>query len=103
MKQKDILLILIPTFIITILWVVFSIYHNLTTSTIVDPLTIQILPLNGAFDEKSIQSIKNRQRIDPLYELQEIPVLSPTPTPQEASPSAIPVEEEPAPTEEIIP
>lgn len=107
MKRKDFLIILVPSFIITILWVVFSIYHNLTTSTIIDPLTIQIIPIGGSFDEKSIQNIKNRQKVDPLFEFEAVPELNPTPMPSpapEATPSAIPTGiETPVPTEAIIP
>ncbi len=103
MKQRDFLIILIPAFILTILWVFFSIYHNYVTSTIKDPLTFQIIPIDGKFDRLTIENIKSRQRIDPLYELLTLPVtesaesleeeLIPTDTPQPS----------PTPTEEITP
>lgn len=111
MKRKDFLIILIPAFIVTVLWVIFTIYHSLTTSTITDPLTVQIIPISGTFDQKAIENIKNRARIEPLYDLQAIPQISPTPslsvslspTPK-ASPSAIPTGiETPVPTEQITP
>lgn len=94
MKQKDFLIILIPAFVLTILWVIFSIYHNYVTSTIKDPLSIQILPIQGKFDTKTIEELKNRERVNPLYEAQkasvsateeptitEEPTLLPTETP----------------------
>jgi len=89
MKQKDLLLLLVPLFMLTILWVIFNIYHNYVTSTIKDPLTFQIIPIVGKFDTNAINKIKNRQRINPLYEIQSrvSPNPSPSvkPTPQETS------------------
>jgi hypothetical protein len=93
MKQKNILLILIPTFVLTILWLIFSIYHNHVTSTIEDPLTIQIIPIKGTFDNEAIANIKGRNRVNPIYDVlvQEI---SPTPDPdsEEINPEEINVE-----------
>lgn len=104
MKQKDFLIILIPAFILTILWVVFSIYHNYATSTIKDPLTFQTIPIDGKFDKLTIENIKNRQRIDPLYELLALPSTGPSTNEEEITP--IPTdtpEPSPTPTEEITP
>lgn len=86
MKQKDFLLILIPGFIITVLWVIFNIYHSHVTSTITDPLSIQIIPINGKFDTNTISKIKDRQKIEPLYEAQVSSgavILTPTPAPSQ--------------------
>lgn len=85
MKQKDFLIILIPLFILTILWVVFNIYHNHVTSTIKDPLTFQIIPIEGKFDTNSINKIKNRQRVNPLYEKQSQINTTPIPTDEPTS------------------
>lgn len=85
-------------FLVTILWVIFNIYHNYVTSTIVDPLTVQIVPIDGKFNKTSLESIKDRKRLEPLFTAPIIdeevsPALSPSPTPtiqitQSASPSA---------------
>jgi hypothetical protein len=90
MKRNDILLILIPLSIFVILWIGFSIYHNVVTSTIIAPLTAQIEPITPSFDTNTIDSLKNREKITPVYEL-SVPVqnitvpasasASPTPTP----------------------
>lgn len=90
MKQKDLLIILVPAFILTILWVIFSIYHSYVTSTINDPLSIQILPIQGKFDTKTIEDLKNRESVNPLYEVQKASV-SATPEPTE-EPTLIPTE-----------
>lgn len=91
MKQKDFLMILVPLFILTILWVVFNIYHNYVTSTIKDPLSIQITPIEGKFDTNTINKIKDRKRVNPLYEIEVN--ISGAPTPEISSESA-----EPSPT-----
>ena len=71
MKQKDLLIILIPAFILTVLWVIFSIYHNFVSSTIKDPLTYQIIPIEGKFDNDSLIDILGRKRVTPTYEIEE--------------------------------
>lgn len=88
MKQKDFLIILVPLFVLTVLWVVFNIYHNYVTSTIKDPLSIQIIPIEGKFDTNTINKIKNRKRVDPLYEIEIQISETPTPTQEVSSESA---------------
>lgn len=81
MKQKDILVILIPAFIVTVLWVIFSVYHNYVTSTIKDPLTYQIIPIEGNFNIEGINKIKNRKNFNPAYNFEGGTSTTPTPTP----------------------
>lgn len=92
MKQKDFLIILVPLFILTVLWVVFNIYHNYVTSTIKDPLSIQIIPIEGKFDADTVNKIKNRKKVNPLFEIQA--QISDIPTPTQAV-SAEPIEVSP--------
>ena len=96
-KQKDLITLLVPLFILTVLWAIFNIYHNHVTSTIKDPLTFQIIPIEGKFDVKTINKLKGRQKINPLYEIQVVE--SPIPTPslepiltEEPSPELTPTE-----------
>ena len=81
MKKNDILLILIPLFLFVIMWIGFSIYHNVVTSTISQPLSIQITPITPDFDINTITGLKTRETIIPIYE-------SNTPTIVPASQSA---------------
>lgn len=82
MKQRELLIIIIPTFILTVLWVMFTVYHNSTTSTIEDPLSIQIIPISGQFDLKTLDSLKKRTKVEPEYEAGlTVNQLSPTPAP----------------------
>lgn len=69
MKQRDLLIILVPAFLLSILWIIFSIYHNLTTSTIKDPLNSQIIPIEGKFDTATINKLKEKQRVNPLFNI----------------------------------
>ncbi len=68
MKQKDILLLLIPFSLLVVLYIIFSIYHNVVTSTIPEVLNIQIIPISPDFDQKTIMDIKKREKVTPLFE-----------------------------------
>lgn len=68
MKEKDILLLLIPFSLIIALYIGSSIYHNLVTSTIPEVVNIQITPISPDFDQRSIMEIKNRDKITPIFE-----------------------------------
>lgn len=96
MKQKEFIYFLVPSFILTILWVIFSIYHNHVTSTVEDPLTYQIEPIEGRFDTNTIDAIKNRQKVNPLYEISA----SATPIPEEIVVEEEIIEPTPEPTPE---
>ena|SRR3989344_1140027 len=68
MKQRDILLIVVPTFIMVVLWVAFSVYHNHISSTISEPLSLQIEPIGESFDLNTLDNLKKRERLSPVYE-----------------------------------
>lgn len=72
MKQKDILLLLIPFSLIVALYIIFSIYHNIVTSTIPEVLNIQITPISPDFDQRTITNLKKREKITPVFEAGKI-------------------------------
>lgn len=80
MKQRDLLLLLVPFFLMVIAWVIFNIYHSSVTSTISDTLNIQITPINPIFDKKAIEAIKNRDDIEPVYDIPNSSLPPPTST-----------------------
>ncbi len=86
MKKNDILLILVPTFLCVVAWIGFSIYDNIVTSTISEPLNMQIIPINPKFDTDTINNLKKRNNVTPLYQLgvtvenEVAPIASPTAT-----------------------
>ncbi|MDP3726873.1 MAG: hypothetical protein Q8Q96_00990 [bacterium] len=78
MKQKDLLFLLVSASSLVFAWIVFSIYHNLATPTISQTLETSISPINPAFDKKTLEALKRREKAVPVYKLQNEP-LSPTP------------------------
>ncbi len=73
MKQKDLLLLIVSFFILVVAYLGFSVYHNSVTSTIPEVLNIQITPISPSFDQKTIDNIKKRRVITPLYEINTAP------------------------------
>lgn len=67
MKKKDILVLLIPSFIVVVLWVIFNVYHSYINSTIPTDINTQILYINPDFDLKTIDELKKRQIVEPIY------------------------------------
>lgn len=95
MKQGYILFLLISSFILTVVWIGFTIYHNIQTSTISDTLNVEIQPITAQFDTHTISAIKNRTKVLPLYQLDNVyksGITEPTPTlePTIAVPTVIP-------------
>lgn len=66
--QKDILYVSISCFVVVAVWVATNIYHANVTSTIEPDLQTQIVPINPTFDESTIQKIKSRKKILPVFE-----------------------------------
>lgn len=85
MKRKDVLIILIPTFIFAVLWIIFSIHHAVNTPTITENTSMQISPISPSFDNKTIDALKKREIVTPLYEIpgasNNLSPTLPTPTP----------------------
>lgn len=84
MKQKDLFMILIPSFVIVVFWIGLTIYHNSVSSTIPPALNIQIKPIDPNFNTKAIADLKRRKEITPMFEMAEIEKL-------QSSSSAIPI------------
>jgi hypothetical protein len=77
MKQKDIYMILIPSFVVVVFWIGLTIYHNSVSSTIPPALNVQIKPIDPNFDTKVITELKKREKIIPLFEASEPEASSP--------------------------
>ena len=100
--QKDILYISISSFVLVVLWVGFNLYHAYVTSTIEPDLQIKILPIEPRFDTETIEKLKTREKITPLYESDSASpeaVVAPLPTsPELPSVSEAPI---PLPTDSV--
>ncbi len=92
MKKNDIMVILVPSLLIVILWVIFNIYHSFITSTIPETLNLSIQPISADFDQKSISDIKSRGRVSPIFQLSGENIIvneNLTPTPPISTSSAV--------------
>lgn len=90
MKHKDIILLLASAFFLIVAWVAFNIYHNSVVSTTPEVLEKETLPINPNFDEATINKLKERKKVSPIYDL-KIP--SPSPADLSISPEASPAVE----------
>lgn len=88
-KQKETLVILWMTFFTVVVWIGLSIYHIWATSTIDSIDASAIVPINPRFDTTTLNKLKNREVVEPLYEFNTsaFPV---SPTPDEAEEPAFP-------------
>jgi hypothetical protein len=91
-KQKDILFILISSFIVVVAWIGFNLYHIWATSTVSQDVQAELTPIDPVFDPQTIEQLKTRENINPLFESQAsasatLPTQIPqsTPTPQVTS------------------
>ena len=86
MTHNRLLIILVLLLIFVVVWVVGNTYHNLNKSTISEETSREILPITPSFDLQTIDKLKKRKKINPIFKLER----SPTPTslqPQISSPS----------------
>lgn len=105
MKRNDVILFFGSICIIVFAWIGVSIYHASVTSTIEEPLRIHIIGIKPTFDTKTVEKLKQREKVAPLLEgisgiatPSATPSISPakTPTPSPsiqnavATPSATP-------------
>lgn len=67
MKQKELLSLLIFTFIVVLAWTGFSLYHAIRTSTISKEQAQTITPISPSFDAQTLAAIKERSTIVPLF------------------------------------
>lgn len=63
------LTILTSVFILVLIWIALSIYHNTITSTIPEALSIQVAPISPAFDTQTLEKLKKRKIVEPSFEL----------------------------------
>jgi len=106
MKYKDIIILLVSAFFLVIAWIIFNIHHNSVESTTPEDLKKEIAPISPTFDQPTIDKLKSRAKISPIYDLapQSTPPASisvvPEITKEEAgSPSALIA----SPAGEIVP
>ncbi|OGK55584.1 hypothetical protein A3B56_02430 [Candidatus Roizmanbacteria bacterium RIFCSPLOWO2_01_FULL_45_11] len=61
MNSKDLLFISIVTFLTTIAWTVYDIYHTAVTSTITPVQQELIKPINPGFDQETLELLRTKE------------------------------------------
>jgi hypothetical protein len=87
--KRDLIILLVSSFIVIVCWIGFSIYSRAVTSTIDEATTKQTAPIQPSFDTATINSLIKREKVEPLY--QSVGLVTPTPQ----------IEEEPTPNPTI--
>ena len=101
-KQKDILYILIPSFILLVFWIGFTIYNGAVSSTITEVQQVNIKPIAPSFDTATINELKKRKKVTPQNEAiiiteeanQVSPSLEPEISPSTPASDSVTLEEE---------
>lgn len=93
MNQRNIIIILTFSCIVTIAWVIFAVHHASVSGTLTTSVIEQIIPITPTFDQSVIDETKTRQPVDPIYDIQGVsptttPPVSLTPNPQANSTNA---------------
>ena len=65
-NYKNLTYLLIPTFVLILAWIAFSIYGSRVKSTITDVQSKQIRPISSTFDLATLEKIKTRQLVTPI-------------------------------------
>lgn len=61
MSSRELLILSVFTFLTVLFWIVFSVYHTATTSTLTPIQIKQIEPADSNLDIKTIERLKSRR------------------------------------------
>lgn len=61
--MKNVILFSAVTFVMVLIWIGFSIYHNQTSSTVAPNVASQIDPIVARFDTKTLESLRARKPV----------------------------------------
>jgi len=92
-QQKNLLYILVPSTILVILWILFSVYNKSVTTTISSTQTQEIKSISPIFQSAVLSNLGKRQSIEPIFSIESVPTdegtdsgsLSLTPSPASSS------------------
>lgn len=82
--QQNLLYILIPSFIVIIIWLISNIYNHAVMTTITTDQAVSIKPISESFDARVIDSLKKRRLV--IGDTTAKPVIAPSPTPELKTP-----------------
>lgn len=72
-NYNNLLLLLIPTFVLIMAWIGFTIYGSRVQSTLTEGQSRQIKPIAPVFDLNVINALKNRDKVSPILTFQAPP------------------------------
>jgi len=78
--QQNILFILIPSFIVIVIWLISNIYNHAVMTTVTADQAIAIKPISDSFDMRAIEGLKKRKQV--VADTTAEPVALPSPTPE---------------------
>jgi len=92
-QQQNILFILIPSTILIVLWIIFSVYNKSVMTTISQSQFSAIQPILPVFPTDVLADLKKRNAIAPLTSIDSVPntiasseaTITPIPTPDPAA------------------
>ena len=77
--QKNILYLLIPSFIVIIIWLISNVYNHAVMTTVTSDQAISIKPISDSFDTRVIEDLKKRKQVVADTTASPAVLLSPTP------------------------
>ncbi len=61
---KGLLYIVALTTVVVVSWIIFSVYHSYTTSTITQDTSIGITPIPAKFDTQTLDKLKEKNQVE---------------------------------------
>lgn len=86
--MKNFIYLSILTAFVVLCWIIFSIFHNSTTSTISQDTSITINPIKPLFDLKTLDQLKQRKNLSVNLETEIASgssIMTPTPSIESSS------------------
>ncbi len=67
--QKNIIFLLYSTLFFVIIWIISSIYHIFSTSTISPDLQLIVQPIPDSFSQSVIHLVQEKKQVTPIYSI----------------------------------
>ena len=67
--QKNIIFLLYSTLFFVIIWIISSIYHIFSTSTISPDLQLIVQPIPDSFSQSVIRLVQEKKQVSPIYSI----------------------------------
>lgn len=71
--QKNLLYIIIPSFILIIIWIVADIYNHAVMTTVTSDQAVSIQPISSSFDVGVLDNLRGRKIVTPDSTAEAVP------------------------------